>query len=244
MSFSVKNKVALITGANRGIGKAIVESFIENGVSKVYLAVRNPATTKDLEDKYGDKVSTLRADVSDTESIKQLAEKANDVDIVVNNAGIMRFASPLSADIEEALTNELDINAFGLLRVANAFAEILTKNKGALVQLNSIASLKTFGDISSYCASKAASYALTQGLKEKLGEKGVTVLSVHPGPIDTDMGTKAGFEGAPAASKVADGIIEALHVGDFHLFPDELAKQFETAYQSFADNIVNAQLSV
>lgn len=139
MSFSVKNKVALITGANRGIGKAIVESFIENGVSKVYLAVRNPATTKDLEDKYGDKVSTLRADVSDTESIKQLAEKANDVDIVVNNAGIMRFASPLSEDIEEALANELDINAFGLLRVANAFADILTTNKGALVQLNSIA---------------------------------------------------------------------------------------------------------
>ncbi len=71
MSFSVKNKVALITGANRGIGKAIVESFIENGVSKVYLAVRNPSSTKELEDKYGDIVSTLRADVSDTESIKQ-----------------------------------------------------------------------------------------------------------------------------------------------------------------------------
>lgn len=244
MSISVNKKVALVTGANRGIGKAIVESFLNHGAKKVYLAVRNPESTKDLEAKFGDKVVTLHADVSDKVSIIKLAQQAKDVDIVVNNAGIMRFASPLSDNVEEALTEELNINAFGLLRVANAFADILETNKGALVQLNSIASLKTFGDISTYCASKAASYALTQGLKEKLGEKGVTVLSVHPGPIATDMGTSAGFDGAPAAISVSEGIITALESGDFHLFPDDMAKQFEVAYQIFSDNIITADLAV
>ncbi|HEC59943.1 hypothetical protein LCGC14_1849030 [marine sediment metagenome] len=244
MSISVKGKVALVTGANRGIGKAIVESFLNHGASKVYLAVRDPQSTKELEAQFGDKVITLQADVSDKASIIKLAAQAKDVDIVVNNAGIMRFASPLSDNVEEALTEELNINAFGLLRVANAFAEILEANKGALVQLNSIASLRTFGDISTYCASKAASYALTQGLREKLGEKGVSVLSVHPGPIATDMGASAGFDGAPAATSVSEGIIAALESGDFHLFPDELAKQFEVAYQNFADNIITADLAV
>jgi NAD(P)-dependent dehydrogenase (short-subunit alcohol dehydrogenase family) len=244
MSISVNNKVALVTGANRGIGKAIVESFLNHRAKKVYLAVRDPASTKALEEQFGSKVVTLRADVSDSESIKQLAEQAKDVDIVVNNAGIMRLASPLSDDAEEALTQELDINVFGLLRVANAFAETLEANKGALVQLNSIASIKTFADMSTYCASKAASYSLTQGLKDKLGEKGVSVLSVHPGPIATDMGASAGFDDAPAATLVSEGIVTALENGDFHLFPDELAKQFEAAYQSFSDNIITANLSV
>jgi len=244
MSISVNNKVALVTGANRGIGKAIVESFLNHGAKKVYLAVRDPASTKALEDQFGSKVVTLRADVADSESIKQLAQQAKDVDIVVNNAGVMRFASPLSDGAEEALTHEFDINVFGLLRVANAFSEILEANKGALVQLNSIASIKTFADISTYCASKAASYSITQGLKDKLGEKGVSILSVHPGPIATDMGVSAGFEGAPDATLVSEGIVTALKNGDFHLFPDELAKQFEAAYQSFSDNIVTANLSV
>ena len=244
MSISVKNKVALVTGANRGIGSAIVESFLNHGAKKVYLAVRDPASAKALEDKFGSKVVTIRADVSDSESIKKLAEQAKDVDIVVNNAGIMRLASPLSDDAEEALTQELDVNVFGLLRVANAFAEILEANKGALVQLNSIASIKTFADMSTYCASKAASYSLTQGLKDKFGEKGVSVLSVHPGPIATDMGASAGFDDAPAATLVSEGIVTALEKGDFHLFPDELAKQFEAAYQGFSDNIITADLSV
>lgn len=244
MSISVKNKVALVTGANRGIGSAIVESFLNHGAQKVYLAVRDPASTKALEEQFGSKVVTLRADVSDSESIKKLAQQAKDVDIVVNNAGIMRLASPLSDDAEEALTQELDVNVFGLLRVANAFAEILEANKGALVQLNSIASIKTFADMSTYCASKAASYSLTQGLKDKFGEKGVSVLSVHPGPIATDMGASAGFDDAPAATLVSEGIVTALEKGDFHLFPDELAKQFEAAYQGFSDNIITADLSV
>lgn len=243
MSISIENKVALVTGANRGIGKAIVESFISHGAKKVYLAVRNPESTKALEEKFGDKVVTAQADVSDLNSIKRLAEQAKDVEILVNNAGILSTSSTLGEDAEAALTRELDVNVFGLLHVAKAFAEILETNKGALVQLNSVASIKNFPDLSTYSASKAASYSLTQGLRSELGKKGVSVLSVHPGPIDTDMGDQAGFDDSAPTSAVSEGIVGALASGDFHLFPDDLAKQYEAAYQSFSENIVMADFS-
>ena len=128
MSMNIENKVALVTGANRGIGKAIVESFFKRGAKKVYLAVRNPDSTKDLVGQYGDKVVTVQADVTDPLSINKLAEVASDVDIVVNNAGVLIPASPLSDNAEDALKKELDVNVFGLLRVANAFEETLEKN--------------------------------------------------------------------------------------------------------------------
>lgn len=244
MGFSVKDKVALVTGANRGIGKAIVESFFKHGVKKVYLAVRNPESTQDLQAQYGEKVVALHVDVTDVASIKALAKETKDVDILVNNAGVMNLASPLSEEAEASLQHEFNVNVFGLLRTSQAFAATLETNKGALVQLNSIASIKTFGDITTYSASKAAAYSVTQGLREKLGEKGVSVLSVHPGPIATDMGKSAGFSDAPEATIVAEGIVSALEAGDFHLFPDPMAKQLEEAYRSYADNIILGDLSV
>lgn len=243
MSISIKNKVALVTGANRGIGKAIVESFISHGAKKVYLAVRDPKATKALEEQFGDKVVTVQADVSDSNSIKRLAKQAKDVEILVNNAGILATSSALDEDAEETLKRELDVNVFGLLRVAKAFAEILENNKGALVQLNSVASIKSFPNLSMYSASKAASYSLTQAFRGELSKKGVSVLSVHPGPISTDMGNQANFDESAPASVVSEGIVSALASGDFHLFPDDLAKQFEATYQSFADNIVMSDIS-
>ncbi|WP_216825114.1 SDR family NAD(P)-dependent oxidoreductase [Agarilytica rhodophyticola] len=95
MKINIKDKVALVTGANRGIGLAIVESFIAHGAQKVYLAVRNKSTTAELVEKYGEKVMPVQVDVSDEASVKQLATQAKDVDVVVNNAGTLEVADPL-----------------------------------------------------------------------------------------------------------------------------------------------------
>lgn len=243
MSFSIAGKVALVTGANRGIGKAIVDSLLEHGASKVYLAVRNPESTRELEQSYGDRVVTVKADVSDDASINALAETAHDVELVVNNAGVLTTHNPLDENAATGLQHEFDVNVFGLLRVANAFADVLVRKQGALVQLNSVASLRNFSGISTYSASKAASYTLTQGLRDELGAKGVTVLSVHPGPIDTDMARSAGVEGGSQTSTVSEGIVAALEASKPHLFPDEMAQEFEKAYRGFAENIVLAELS-
>ncbi|WP_299492396.1 SDR family oxidoreductase [uncultured Shewanella sp.] len=241
MSVSIKDKVALVTGANRGIGKAIVEAFIEQGAKKVYLAVRDPESTTELEFKFGDKVKTLQVDMADAKAIAALTDQVSDLEIIVNNAGVLALTDLLNDNTEAALDKQLTINLYGLLRISNALVPVVEKNGGgALVQLNSVASIKNFSGVDFYSASKAAAYSITQGLKDKLIDKNIHVLSVHPGPIDTDMAAQVGFADGATPASVAQAIIHSLNQGDFHLFPDPVAKDFESAYQSYSDTLITA----
>lgn len=241
MSFTINNKVALITGANRGIGKAIAEYFLCHGVGKVYAAVRNLNSVNDLVQQYGSRVVPLYVDINKPNSIAQLALRSQDVHLIINNAGILAPSSILDENSEEALMSELTVNTFGLIRIAKAFSTILQHNRGALVQLNSIGSLKSFPALSTYCASKAASYSITQSLKNEFADKGVRIISVHPGPIATDMGKLSGMiEMAKPAVIVAEAIVKALALENFHVFPDPIAKEFENAYHSYAQNMIEA----
>ena len=245
MSYEIKNKVALVTGANRGIGKAIVEGLLDRGAVKVYAAVRDPSSANPLVEKYGDKVVPVELDLSRPETIEAAANTATDVTLVVNNAGVLRNATPLADDAIESLQFEIDVNVFGLIRVAQAFTPVLKKNGGGgFAQLNSVASMKNFPDFATYSASKAASYSITQGLKALLQEDGIQVVSVHPGPIATDMASAAGLgEIAEPPSLVADAIVEALEKEEFHAFPDTMAKQVGEVYESFAQNVVEAEMA-
>jgi short-subunit dehydrogenase len=136
------------------------------------------------------------------------------------------------------------VNVYGLIRVAQAFAPVLAANGGgAFVQLNSVVSLKSFADFATYSASKAAAYSITQGLRDKLKAQGTRVVSVHPGPIATDMADAAGLTAvADPPSVVADGIVAALAAGEFHVFPDKMARDFWSAYQGFARGVVEAEV--
>ena len=244
-SINISGKTALVTGANRGIGKAIVDTFIQNGAAKIYAAVRDTQSAQPLIEKYGDKIVAIEVDLSKPNTITDASKVATDVEIVVNNAGILKNANPLESHAIEVFQEEIDVNVYGLIRVAQAFAPVLKANSGgALVQLNSVASIKNFADFATYSASKAASYSITQGLREKLALQNTHVLSVHPGPIGTDMANNAGLaEIAEPPSLVSEGIVSALSAGDFHLFPDTMAKQFEAAYDGFAKGVVEADLA-
>lgn len=242
MNYTIENKITLVTGANRGIGKAIVDSFIQHGAAKVYAGVRTLDKADALLAEYGDKIIPVKIDYNDPKSFVSAANEASDVEIVVSNAGILQRAKVLDDNVIENFEKELEVNVYGLLRMARAFAPILKANGGGVfVQLNSVASLKSFPDFATYCASKAAAYSFTQALRNDLADQNTHVLSVHPGPIETDMAHQAGMGsmGDPV-SVVSEGIIQAIKAGDFHLFPDTMAKQFEEAYKSFAQGIVEA----
>lgn len=243
MTFSVQGKVALVTGANRGIGKIIVETLLKNGASKVYAAVRNPDSAADMVKASGGKVVAVELDLAKPATIAAAAKTAKDVHLVVNNAGVLKLVNPLAPEAIDALQYEMNVNVYGLMRMAQAFAPVLAGG-GAFVQLNSVASLRSFGDFATYSASKAAAYSMTQGLRDKLKAQGTLVVSVHPGPIATDMADAAGLGAvAEPASLVADGIVVALAKGEFHVFPDSTAKRFWSAYQGFARAVVEAQAS-
>lgn len=241
LTFDIQDKIAVVTGANRGIGRAIAETFLQAGAKKVYLAVRNPASVQDLVDQYGERAAAIAVDVADKQAIQNLAQQTPDAQVVVNNAGVLQAADPTSPDAEAALAYEFNINTVGLLRMAQAYQPILAaQDEKAFVQLNSVASIKNFAPFSTYSASKAAAYSLTQGLKDSWAELGIQVLSVHPGPIATDMASQAGFEVADPVDVVATGIVDALASGQFLLFPDTMAKQFEAAYHDYATNVIEA----
>src|SRR5262249_39101830 len=199
----------------------------------------------DLVRASGGRVVAVQLDLARPETIAAAAKIAKDVHLVVNNAGVLRTASALDAGAIDALQFEVEVNVYGLIRVAQAFAPVLAANGGgAFVQLNSVVSLKSFADFATYSASKAAAYSITQGLRDKLKAQGTVVVSVHPGPIATDMANAAGFGAiAEPASLVADCIVAALAAGEFHAFPDKMARNFWSAYQGFARSVVEAEVS-
>lgn len=246
MGFDVTGSVALVTGANRGIGKVIVESLVKHGAKQVYAAVRDPASAAPLTASLGGTVKVVELDLSKPATIEAAARHAKDVQLVINNAGVLRAADPFAADAFDALRYELDVNVIGLMHMARAFAPVLQSNGGgAFVQLNSVASLKSFPAFSTYCASKAAAYSITQALRELLAPNGTMVVSVHPGPIATDMAHSAGLgEIADPPEVVAEALIAGLKAGVFHVFPDKMARQFEEAYRGFAQGIIETPMTV
>lgn len=261
---SVQGKVILVTGANRGIGKAIVESFLDHGASKVYAACRS---VKSAEDAFRDSLESsnkvqetatnggksgivvpLRLDMGDPETIQEIARMATDVDIVVNNAGVLTRTTPLEGETTiQNLQYEMEINVYGFLRLANAFAPVLEcrEGKGVLVQINSAASMRCADPkASTYSASKAASFSFTQALRDQLRGRGVHVVSIHPGPINSDMLADLPVLAAiaPPTSVVAESLIDSIcsttDLPPFLVYPDQKAKGLGRAYQSYAKLVI------
>ena len=230
MNVSVKEKTAFVSGANRGIGKAITEALLENGAKKVYAGARNVASLSGLQEKYGDRLVPVELDVTKDNTIANAAKAASDVDILVNNAGVLVPGNFTAGNILQSMETNFDVNVWGLVKLTNAFFDSLkTKESAAIVSVSSVAGLANMPVASTYSTSKAAVHSIVQGLRGELKDSNVLVCGVYPGPIDTDMAK--GFElDKDSPENVAKNVINAIENGVEDIYPDVMSEQIGQMY--------------
>ena len=209
---SAKGAVIFITGANRerGIGRALVEEAVKRGAKKVYATGKIISQLDDLASKYPGIVVPLRLDVTNKNEVEQVAQKAGDTQILINNAGFSGYSGICFNYNEKTARDEMEVNYFGVINLTRAFFKILVQNKkGAVINIASIASLSAFPMAATYSASKAAAHSLTQSIRAELAHHKIPVFGIYPGPIDTDMADGIDFEKetpAQAAIRIFDGM--------------------------------------
>jgi NAD(P)-dependent dehydrogenase (short-subunit alcohol dehydrogenase family) len=227
MAFRIAGTTALVTGANRGIGRALVEALLARGAAKIYATARRPEALAEVVAASGGRVVPLKLDVTRPEDVRVAAAAAADVRLLLNNAGVVaKFDAALTdPGWLAAARDEFEVNVLGLLSVTQAFAPILARHGGgAILNVNSVAGLVAFPVLATYSASKAAVHSLTQATRVLLAPQGTFVAGVYPGPIDTDMARDFPMEKtSPAAAALA--ILDGLEAGDEEIFPDRTSQQ-------------------
>lgn len=187
----LSNSVALVTGANRGIGRVFVAELLKRGASKIYVAARDTASLKDLLKEGDRRLVPLPLDVTDPDQVAAAASIASDVTLLINNAGYAAFEGALSAPDSDDARREMEVNYFGTLALTRAFAPTLANaGGGALLNMLSMLSLVSLPVAATYSASKAASLSLTRSLRAELGAQGTQVVGVLAVQTETEMGAK------------------------------------------------------
>jgi NAD(P)-dependent dehydrogenase (short-subunit alcohol dehydrogenase family) len=218
---NIDHKTVLITGANRGIGRALVDEALERGAGRVYAATRMPFQHPDP------RVSSLTLDVKDIAQIKRASAQVGGLDVLINNAGLQIYED---LGDNKVIQQILDVNLFGMLNVTRAFLPLLVRSRGAIVNNLSLVALASLPAIPGYSLSKAAAASMTQSLRSSLASQGVSVHAVFIGPTDTDM--NRGFDIPKVPPELtARGIFDGLQKEEEDIFPDPMAQQFAEGWR-------------
>lgn len=222
----IERSVALVSGANRGLGKAYAEALIEAGALKVYAGARNPETITDP------RLTPVKLDITDRTQVAAAAERCGDVNLVINNAGVAQLQTIIGDEAEEVLRREMEVNVFGLHSMMSAFAPVLGSNGGgAMVNMLSVVSWFTSPFNAPYCASKHAALALTDAARIQLRAQGTLMVGVYAGLIDTDM-TAGLNQPKVSPGHVAQATLDGLREGREHVLADQRAEQVWAAMRA------------
>jgi NAD(P)-dependent dehydrogenase (short-subunit alcohol dehydrogenase family) len=229
---NVQDSVAFVTGANRGIGKAFVEALVQAGVRRIYATARSLETLNEVVEIAPDRIIPIALDVTNPDQVNAAAQTAQDVTLLINNAGVLGSGGLFTPNSVETAQWEMNTNYFGTLSMVRAFAPILKGNGGgAIVNMMSVVSVANAPVFSSYSASKAALHSLTQGIRAELAQQGTQVIGVYPGPVDTAMA-----EGVPmekiAPIEVAKQALQAVETGIDDVYPDPVS---QSVFSAIAD---------
>ncbi len=228
---TIADKTVLVTGANRGIGQALVEEALSRGAKRVYAGTRQPLAHSD------GRVTPLTIDVTNPEQIRAAVDTVESLDILINNAGVAMYD-----DLSDraALEQHLAVNLFGTYGVTQAFLPLLTRSQGAIVNVLSNSALAALPLIPAYSISKAAAFSLSQSLRALLARQGVKVHAVLAGPVDTDMSRDLDAPKASAGS-VARAIFDGVDNGDEEIFPDPMSESLAESWRSGAAKALERQ---
>jgi len=219
---NIENKTVLITGANRGIGRALMDEALRRGAKRIFAGTRGPLQIAD------ERITPLTLDVTNTSQIQHAVGEVDSLDLLINNAGIAIF-DDLSKP--EVIEQHLKVNLFGPLNVTHAFLPLLKRSKGAIVNNISTVALAALPVIPGYSISKAAMLSMTQSLRALLAGQGVTVHAVLTGPVDTDMNRGIDFpKASPESAAVA--ILDGVEKGEEEIFPDPLSKSIAEGWRN------------
>jgi NAD(P)-dependent dehydrogenase (short-subunit alcohol dehydrogenase family) len=224
-TMKIEGSSVLVTGASRGLGRCIAEELLARGAGRVYVASPHPDALEGPAAKAPGRVVPLTLDITDEAQVQEAANTANDVSLVFNNAGVMALGTPLNADLTQ-VERDMRVNYIGTLLVTRAFAPVLERQgEGAFVNIISLLGLAPVTGMSPYCASKAAAHSLTQALRHELAGRGIAVVGVYPGGINTEM-----LDGvdAPKAepTDVARAIVDAVESGEQEdITPDQFSSE-------------------
>jgi NAD(P)-dependent dehydrogenase (short-subunit alcohol dehydrogenase family) len=232
-AMKVADSMVLVTGANRGLGKALVEEALRRGAKRVYAGARQPFGHADR------RVTPLTLDITNAAQIRAAVETVASLDILINNAGIS-----LLNDLSDraALERLLAVNLFGTYDVTQAFLPSLTRSRGAIVNVLSLASIAAVPFDSLYSISKAAAFSLSQSLRALLAGRGVSVHTVLPGPIDTDMARNLEVPKASPQS-AARAILDGVEKEDEEIFPDPMSGAIAEGWRSSAVKALQRQFA-
>jgi NAD(P)-dependent dehydrogenase (short-subunit alcohol dehydrogenase family) len=228
---NIENKVILVTGANRGIGAALVEEALLRGAKRIYAGTRGPLTHSDP------RVVPLVLDVTDEEQIAAAVATIGSLDILINNAGVAMYDDLSDPAV---LDRHLAVNLFGMYNLSRAFIPALVRSRGAIVNNLSILALAAFPPIASYSVSKAAAFSLTQSLRAFLAGKGVRVQAILTGPVDTDMNRGLDIPKAPpavASRAIFDGVVGE----EEEIFPDPVSAAMAEGWRTGAIKALERQ---